>query len=298
MGYSYTNEMGSYIDKILYDFLVDGAERFCIFAKKRKMGIVILKWNPGFSSYTMARFLNDLEKCAMANNGNVDMNWSIWDADKVKKGDVCFLLKVGYGQTGIAARGTITSDPYAGEDWAWRDRPTKYCDFIFETMINPDAYPLLSSAELTKAIPDFEWYGGHSGIVLTEKQAEELERLWHDYMQNQTSYFEKASDQNLFLLAPAAPTDSRPYTLELDKDYEGNSIIRVEAREGDLVTLIKIYNYHRVLGKFGVKSWRALQQLIFEKYPAVSDLQQLCADLFRGLIEFNADFYRQAASED
>ena len=34
------------------------------------MSVVILKWNPGFSSYTMARFLNDLEKCALSNNGS------------------------------------------------------------------------------------------------------------------------------------------------------------------------------------------------------------------------------------
>ncbi len=43
------------------------------------MSVVILKWNPDFSSYTMARFLNDLEKCALVNNDNTGMNWSVWD---------------------------------------------------------------------------------------------------------------------------------------------------------------------------------------------------------------------------
>ncbi len=255
------------------------------------MSIVILKWNPSFSSYTMARFLNDLEKCALANNGNIGMNWSIWDADKVKKGDTCYLLKVGYGQTGIAARGTITSDPYSDEDWAWRDRPTMYCDFDFEAMINPDAFPLLNSEELTKAIPDFDWYGGHSGIVLTEKQGEELERQWNEYMQSQAPYFEKASDQNLFLLGQDLSAHEGSYTFKLDKSYNGFRL-EIKTREGDIITQLSIYNYYRLLGKFGVRSFRSLQQLIIERYPTVSDLKQLCADLFCAQIEFNVDFFK------
>ncbi len=50
------------------------------------MSIVVLKWNPGFSSYTMVRFLNDLEKCALANEDDTDMNWYVWDHDKVHDG--------------------------------------------------------------------------------------------------------------------------------------------------------------------------------------------------------------------
>ncbi|MDE6296406.1 MAG: hypothetical protein K2L89_01035 [Muribaculaceae bacterium] len=245
----------------------------------------------------MARFLNDLEKCALANNGNADMNWSIWDADKVKKGDTCFLLKVGYGQTGITARGTITSDPYSGEDWSWRDRPTKYCDFNFDTIINPDAYPILSSSELKKAIPDFDWYGGHSGIVLSDTQGEKLEQLWHEYMQSQSTYFEKASDQNLFLLAPAMSTDGIPYTIELESAYNGHNL-NIKAREGEIFTKLSIYNYPRLLGKFGARSLRAMRKLIIEKYPTVSDLQKLCADLFCAQIEYNVDFFKQTSDDE
>lgn len=256
------------------------------------MSIVILKWNPSFSSYTMGRFLNDLGKCALDNNGDINMNWSIWDADKVKKGDICFLLKVGYGQTGIVARGTITSDPYSGEDWSWRNRPTKYCDFDFDTMINPDAYPLLNSTVLKNAIPDFDWEGGHSGIVITEKQGGELLRLWHEYMQNQAAYFEKASDDNLFLLAPDTLIDNSPYTFELEDSYDGKCL-NIEVRDGEITTKISIYNYHRLLGKFGVKSFRTLRQMIINKYPSAEDLQHLCADLFSAQIEFHVDFFKQ-----
>lgn len=260
------------------------------------MSIVILKWNPAFSSYTMARFLNDLEKCALANDGNADMNWSIWEADKVHEGDTCFLLKVGYGQTGIVARGKITSEPYSGEDWSWRNRPTKYCDFNFDAMINPDAFPILTSQELERAIPGFDWYGGHSGLVLTDNQEIELKRLWEAYMESQSEHFEKASDQNLFILNEQATLSDNPYSLELDSDYRGH-YVRIKSRDSEITTEITVYNYHRVLGKLGVKSWRTLQNLIYQTYPSVNDLQNLCATLFRCQIEFNAEFYKNPVQE-
>ncbi len=213
------------------------------------------------------------------------------------KGDTCFMLKVGYGQTGIVARGTITSEPYSGEDWSWRNRPTKYCDFNFDTMINPDAYPILSSAELTKSIPGFDWNGGHSGVVLTGSQGEDLKCLWGDYMHRQAEYFEKASDQNLFHLYESASPADTPYSLELESDYSGR-VICIKSKNGEVTTRIAISNYHRVLGMLGVKSWRALQQLIYQSYPNDSDLQNLCATLFRCRIDFRVDNYRNSGHED
>lgn len=261
------------------------------------MSIVVLKWNPGFSSYTMARFLNDLEKCALANEDDTGMNWSIWDHDKVHADDTFYMLKVGYGQTGIVACGILTSDPYAGEDWAWRDRPTWYCDLNFEAMINPDAYPLLSSAELAKAISDFDWNGGHSGLVLTQAQGDALQHLWHSYISRQAEYFEKASDQNLFLLAKPLAPGEWPYTLDLESGYEGPLVI-ITVKDKDITTRIRIYNYHRILGKFGVRSWRTLRQLIYQRYPVADDLHNLCADLYRCQIEFNADFHKTPQDDD
>ena len=257
------------------------------------MGVVILKWNPGISSYTMIRFLGDLEKCALSNDGNADMNWSIWDYDKVHDGDVCYLLKVGYGQTGIAARGIITSEPYMGEDWSWRDRPTRYCDFNFKVMINPDAYPLLDSKALTEAIPDFDWFGGHSGVVLSADQAATLEQLWENYMLRQAEYFEKASDHNLFIDSALEWPKQMPYTMKLEEDYSGHRV-HIRYTDGDTVHSLEISNFERILGKFGVRSWRALQKFFQQHYPTVSSLQALCGDLFRNQIEFEADFYKEA----
>lgn len=261
------------------------------------MSVVIFKWNPGFSSYTMSRFLNHLEKCALANNGDIGMNWSIWDYKQVHKNDTFYMLKVGYGQNGIVARGTVTSEPYAGEDWAWRDRPTQYCDFNYEVMVNPDAYPLLDSQALAQAIPDFDWKGGRSGIVLSQEQAEALENLWDDYMQRQSEYFDKASDHNLFMAASPDLAEDSPYVINLDSDYRGQKLV-IEFNAGEIHSKLAIFNYPRILGKFGVKSWRALRRLLRQNYPTTESLQTLCSDLFKYQIEFTTDFYKLSDNED
>ncbi len=261
------------------------------------MSVVIFKWNPGFSSYTMSRFLTDLEKCALANSGDIGMNWSIRDYDRVKKGDTCYLLKVGYGQTGIVACGTVTSDSYSDEDWSWRNRPTKYCDFKFEVMINPDAYPILDSKSLSQTIPDFDWTGGPSGLVLTESQAQSLEALWSNYMQRQAEYFEKASDQNLFVELPSELTGTVPYTMELGESYNGQKIT-LKFVEGEIVCCLRILNYYRTLKKFEVRSWRALRHLFMQQYPSTENLSLLCADLFRHRIEYTTDFYKLSDDDE
>ncbi len=56
--------------------------------------------------------------------------------------------------------------------------------------------------------------------------------------------------------------------------------------------------FRSVLGMLGVKSWRTLQSLIYQTFPSVNDLQNLCATLFRCQIEFNAEFYKNSEDED
>ncbi len=261
------------------------------------MSVVILKWNPGFSSYTMVRFLKDLEKCALANNDVTGMNWSVWDYDQVRKGDIFYMLKVGYGQTGIVARGTITSDPYQDDDWSWRDRPTRYCDLDFDVMVNPDAYPILDSKSLSRAIPDFDWTGGHSGVVLPGERADVLGELWNTYMARQADYFNNASDHNLFFKTSLDLKGKLPYTMELDDCYDGNRLQLKYTKEG-MTTSLRISNFERVLGKFGVKSWRMLQLLFLERYPTLDSMQGLCGDLFKHQIEFEAEFYKIVDDDD
>lgn len=152
--------------------------------------IVIIKWDPAFSSYSMLVFLSELTNACYGEMA--DFNWSVWDYDKVHVGDIIYWLKVGFGQNGIVGKGVITSEPYPGADWSGKGRETFYIDFVPEIMINPDAWKLLDSDILNENIPEFDWRGGHSGLILENNQAQKLEELWTCYMEKNLKAFKDA----------------------------------------------------------------------------------------------------------
>ena len=149
---------------------------------------VILKWNPAVSSYNLIRFLDDIAQETR------DSDWSIWEHERVRSGDTFYMVKVGCGQTGIVMRGKITTDPVVDEDWSGRGRRTYYCDYQAEIMINPDAFRLLGSDALRDNIPDFDWTGGHAGVVLDERAAAVLETMWLSYLRGNMAEFESRLD--------------------------------------------------------------------------------------------------------
>ena len=145
---------------------------------------VIFKWNPAISSFSMYSYLDGIlyeELCG---------NWSAWDYELIHKGDIFYMLKVGKGQTGIVMQGKITKEPYLDEDWSGQGRKTYYCDYTAQIMMNPDTFSLLTSERLQEAIPDFDWFGGHSGIVLEKQQASKLNALWQEYLQEMKEEFQ------------------------------------------------------------------------------------------------------------
>ena len=159
------------------------------------MKTVIFKWNPAFSSYSMMHYLEDMYR--LREEDCFDYNWSVWNWQEIHKGDRFYMVKVGlYGQTGIVASGEITSEPYKGEDWSGKGRETYYVDFLPDVLLNPDALPILTCRELEQAIPDFEWARGHSGLVLTDLQAQKLEEVWAAFLEKNKAVFDSALDKH------------------------------------------------------------------------------------------------------
>ena len=144
---------------------------------------VILKWNPAISSYSMCRYLNAISW------SEPDSDWSICEYEKVKKGDQFFMLKVGMGTCGIVSAGSITSNPDAGEDWSGRGRKVYYADYECSIMVNLETLPILERSTLQKNIPDFDWNGGHSGVVLNEEQSAVLNQLFEKYLCDNAALF-------------------------------------------------------------------------------------------------------------
>ncbi len=134
------------------------------------MKTYILMWNPTRSNYKKEEF----EQIIPYEYG---LSWSIWDYKDVERGDLFYMVKVGEGNTGIVMAGYIFDKAHAGEDWSGRGREVYYADLQIEFVSDFDA-PFISTEQLTKGIPDFDWTGGHSGRLLPSDMAEKLEALF------------------------------------------------------------------------------------------------------------------------
>ncbi|MBQ6064191.1 MAG: hypothetical protein IJK87_11290 [Prevotella sp.] len=135
----------------------------------------LLRWNPGISSFTEG----DYEEClAHAEEGKFPLNWSIYEWEEAKAGDRFYMMRVGDGKAGIVFRGHFVSDPYTADDWAGSTRQRHYVDLVCMDAVAPGAVPPLSLEKLQVAIPSIDWAKGHSGVLLPDEVAAELDELW------------------------------------------------------------------------------------------------------------------------
>lgn len=147
------------------------------------MKTFILYWNPRISSFKDEERSEFVE--ALRNGQSYDFNWSVWDWDKAHAGDRFFRIRCGMddpAQNGVIDSGYFVSDPYADEDWSGRGRKVYYAEMEFDSVIDFNHCPVLSSDKLELRIPHFDWHGGHSGRLLDEQSAAELESLWEQHL--------------------------------------------------------------------------------------------------------------------
>ncbi|MBO6253116.1 MAG: hypothetical protein ILA03_00040 [Bacteroidaceae bacterium] len=152
------------------------------------MKTFILMWRPSISSYKMEDLEHELREYP-----DVWYNWSVWEHEKAHEEDRFFMVRVGEGKTGVVMSGYFSSDPYEDEDWSGKGRQTFYMDMQPDYIFHPENTDILTTEQLTAAIPDFNWTGGHSGRMLTDEQAEQLEDLWEDFLSKQA---ENVYDEN------------------------------------------------------------------------------------------------------
>lgn len=155
----------------------------------------ILMWNPEISSFSSEDW-----KRIMARYPFETFNWSVWEHEKVGWCDRCYMVRVGSGNTGVVMHGNFTSEPQKGEDWSGKGRDTYYCDINPWNMLDSDAQPIITTEELQKAIPSFDWTGGHSGCMLTKEEAKKLDKLWDKYCKNNSEFIETQKRQFTFCI--------------------------------------------------------------------------------------------------
>lgn len=145
----------------------------------------ILTWNPAISSVTL-----EDHNYGVKNMLTEYFNWSVWDYKEAKCGDRFFLVRVGDGNTGIVMSGVFDSQPYEAGDWSGKGRRVFYMDMIPNVILNPETAPMITTEQLKKAIPSFDWSGGHSGRLLTKEEAQLLEKMWQEYIEANTEHID------------------------------------------------------------------------------------------------------------
>jgi hypothetical protein len=133
----------------------------------------------------MERFQEDFDERGCVGN------WSIYEHDDVEYGDIFYMVRCGEGKTGIVMRGEITSECYEDHDWSPKKRKhIFYADIEASVTIHPEtASVMLTPDVLTEKLPDFDWYGGHSGRRLSDEYAKKLDEIWFEYINSNPQLF-------------------------------------------------------------------------------------------------------------
>ena len=135
----------------------------------------LMRWNPTISSFTE----KDFEKCLDNQvHGMFRINWSIYDWQEARRGDMFYMMRTGDDKAGIAFSGQFICDPYPGDDWAGSNKRRMYVDMVCMNPMEPGEAPDVTLEKLKKAIPEYDWTKGHSGELLQEDVAEKLSDLF------------------------------------------------------------------------------------------------------------------------
>ena len=140
----------------------------------------LLRWNPTISSFKLDDYRDVLSKYPGGFSG---MNWSVYEWEKAHKGDHYYMLRTGDDKAGIVFRGVFTSDPYLGEDWAGNGKQRYYMDMDCYDCVPADVQSPICIEELEKVVPGIDWRRGHSGELLSSEDADRLNELWNNIME-------------------------------------------------------------------------------------------------------------------
>ena len=134
----------------------------------------LMRWNPTVSTLTEKGY----EDC-LANrvHGMFRINWSIFEWQEARRGDFFYMLRTGDDKAGIVFSGQFISDPNPDEDWEGSTRRRMYVDMVCQAPDESDSAPLVALEELQQAIPSITWTTGHSGVLLSEDEVEQLSNL-------------------------------------------------------------------------------------------------------------------------
>lgn len=166
-------------DDIFHDYLHPGE------GYDEVQNTLIMMWNPEESGLGIESFV-----ASIPNMNTTYFSWRICEYEKAKCGDRFFLIKCGEGKTGIVMSGICDTRPFADKDWNGLGTPRYSMEMAPNVMLDPEYAPMISTKELKKKIPSFDWESLESGRILPPKDAIQLEHLWHSFLEKNRKYID------------------------------------------------------------------------------------------------------------
>jgi hypothetical protein len=145
-----------------------------VLEKSRKY---LMRWNPSISSFKESNYEECVENM---NRGIFRINWSIYEWEEARIGDMFYMLRVGDDKAGIVFNGMIVSNPYVMDDWAGSSKRRLYVDMACVNPVEPGEKPELTLEKLQSAIPEYDWAKGHSGEQLPDDVADKFIELYNE----------------------------------------------------------------------------------------------------------------------
>lgn len=168
----------------------------------------MLRWNTEITNFKM----QDFEDCMKRfKDPGLCLSWSIWDWQDARVGDIVYLLRVGEGSTGIVMRGEIISEPYVDDDWSGKGREVHYVDFRVDQIMHPEKAVIPTTKELQQNWDEIDWSGGHSGTLIEERTAYQLEKYFDRYLVDNREQFSVDLDNGVAVSLFDIPTEYKDY---------------------------------------------------------------------------------------
>ena len=111
--------------------------------------------------------------------------------------------------------GVFTSDPYIEPDWSGKGQTVYNMDMEPDVVIDSEVHQILTTREIETVIPEFDWTGSHSGILLQPEFAVKLEKLWKAFLFGHLEMFKVHAWWRRY-----APQYSKPESDGTDKDEQ------------------------------------------------------------------------------
>lgn len=140
-----------------------------------KQKTFILFWDPKDSEDTLEDHIRSIQ---LVYKGRFMQNIEEWKMARM--GDRFYVVRIGEGKTGVVMTGVFGSHPFLYPE---NNKKNKHSiELKLNLILNPETAPMLTTEDLEKSIPDFNWRYKHQGNTLSTIQAKVLEKLFSEYL--------------------------------------------------------------------------------------------------------------------